>query len=359
MILRREVTLRLPFELRKHPLHVRLYRRMYDNDAAKRIANVARSEGGFFHTAVKRTFVLLWRHLPTGRPTFYYHRDGITVEVPYNPRNTQYHALYLGRYAHGYEPEISAFLDCVLRDDGVFYDIGANWGYFSLFTTSRHGFRGEVHAFEPLLSAYQDLAGVVKSSGVGHLVTPHNLALADEAGTGCMSVPDGMHSGLAQLNHPSPANVQHVTVARLDDLPLSAPTVMKIDAEGYEAEIIAGGREVIRETRPFIFFESWARIHKWYEPIRGKQSPTAVFEELERLGYLFFMPGWLVDRVHIPSNHALFRKSPSVQLVLDEFEAGGRFMHGDKINCLAVHPARLDELVAVGFTLESNARLLA
>ena len=48
-----------------------------------------------------------------------------------------------------YEPETSALLDRLVGDDGVFFDVGANWGGYSVLIAARPTFHGTVHTFEP------------------------------------------------------------------------------------------------------------------------------------------------------------------------------------------------------------------
>jgi hypothetical protein len=45
-------------------------------------------------------------------------------------------------------------------------------------------------------------------------------------------------------------------VARLDDLELPPPDLMKIDVEDHEFEVFNGGRKLLDEHRPVILFES-------------------------------------------------------------------------------------------------------
>ena len=57
-----------------------------------------------------------------------------------------------------------------LPEDGVFYDIGSNWGWFTMHVASRPGFRGKIHAFEPFASSYADLCDLVRQAGLAGVV---------------------------------------------------------------------------------------------------------------------------------------------------------------------------------------------
>ena len=56
-----------------------------------------------------------------------------------------------------YEPETSALLDQLVGDEDVFFDVGANWGWYSVLIAARPTFHGTVHTFAfqfPLAAIY-------------------------------------------------------------------------------------------------------------------------------------------------------------------------------------------------------------
>jgi FkbM family methyltransferase len=197
----------------------------------------------------KSLFSLAHRRL--GRPAWGRMRVGET-EVRIDAANTHYLAL-LRAGAAGYEPETAALLDALVPDDGVFFDVGANWGPFSLLVASRPGFVGKVVAFEPIARVRADLAAVVAQAGLASRIAVRGEALSDRAGQGAMRYK--LHSALATLQ-PGEGGV---IMARLDDLALPAPHVIKIDVEGHEHAVLEGARRVIAAHRPMIVLESWHR----------------------------------------------------------------------------------------------------
>lgn len=88
-----------------------------------------------------------------------------------------------------------------------------------------------------------------------------NAALSTESGersfTHVRSLPT--YSGFLPRKYPGPQEVETITVrveALDSDLPPGyAPALIKIDAEGAEAEVIAGGIETIRRAKPIVVFE--------------------------------------------------------------------------------------------------------
>jgi FkbM family methyltransferase len=200
-------------------------------------------------------------------------------QIEFNCRNLQFNALYFEKYQGGYEPDVSAAIIELLPGDGVFYDVGSNWGYFSLLVASRPEFRGRVHAFEPWPSSFEDVRSVIEQAGLADIVTCHPLALSEETGTSGMAA--GRHSGLAHLSRTGSGTV-NVRTSRLDDLDLEPPDVMKIDTEGTELQILNGGERTIARARPFIVFENSLEGQRW--------EALEVLLVLEQRGYRLFVP---------------------------------------------------------------------
>src|SRR5882762_1573365 len=88
----------------------------------------------------------------------------------------------------GHEPELAHLIDLLVPDDGVFLDVGANYGYFSIYLATRSKFHGEIHAFEPVANTFAGLLGLIDSLHCGKVVTCHHVAASDELGTVKMAV---------------------------------------------------------------------------------------------------------------------------------------------------------------------------
>jgi hypothetical protein len=121
-------------------------------------------------------------------------------DLKFDVRNTQFQALYMAELLPCYEPETTALIGRLVGTTGTFFDIGANWGWHSVVVANQPGFTGTVHAFEPYPSSFADLVGIVSQAGLGALVQCHDLALGNSDGETTMSLPDGIHSGLATLD---------------------------------------------------------------------------------------------------------------------------------------------------------------
>jgi len=341
MMLVRKCEFRNPFYLdsKDYNWMINQYKSVYDRSSL-RVAEGIMERGSYRHGIKKRLFISLWNHAKYSESHFTLTKSsGDQVRVAFDARNTQYHALYLERYKYGYEPEVTNFIDIVLSSKGGFCDIGANWGFYSLFVATKPGYSGKVHAFEPLKSSFQDLKSVVEGAGLGDRIDIHEMALSDHRGAGKMVIPDKLNSGLAVLIEEGKGGV---TIGLLDEL-ADKPHIIKVDAEGYEPEIISGGLGLISGSRPFIIFESNCNLSGVSQEPTSPSKQLQMYNILEKQGYLFFHPAWFVDDTYIPSNHALFLKGEKL-LALKRFDSRERFLHRDKFNCIACHESRLAEL---------------
>lgn len=265
-----------------------------------------------------------------------------SIEIQFDARNTQFHAIYLPKFAEGYEPETSVLLDAFLHDSGVFWDIGSNWGYFPLYACAGRGFIGEVHAFEPTQSSFRDLASTVGQAGLCSRVHCHQLALGDVNGTSCMTVPDGIHSGLASLD--ANASGEPVKVMTADAMDLPDPTVIKLDVEGHEAAVLRGAQEVLKRAKPVIIMESWsADSVSSLEPLRL----------LEALGYQLYQPAWAFEKDGVRclmQTSKLPRDHQRLGLALVPMPSEERNLRREYANLLAL-PSSYDAVVSRGVRL--------
>lgn len=256
--------------------------------------------------------------------------------IAFNAQNTQFGALYLPQSQPIYEPETSALLDALVPDDSVFFDVGANWGWYSLLIASRPSFTGTVHAFEPFPATFRDLDSVVRQAGLDKVITCHDIALAERNGESSMAFSDGVQSGLARLGE---SGGTKVAMARLDGLGLPAPDVIKIDAEDHELEVLQGAAAVIGSARPFIIFENW--LHH--------DNPALTLDPFALLAarnYRFFYPAWIGHTADYIQMAPILSADRKGVLALVPFLTAQRFQLPSQLNVVAVPDDRFTEMKA-------------
>ncbi len=346
MLLTRQADFRAArtFRMLKHTLLTGIYEQKYAN--ADKVSEQA------FEGIDPATLEKLWANfdpkMAVGKFTILM-PDGQRKELEFDSHNPQFHALYLDRYSRGYEPEVAEFIDAVLSDDGGFYDIGSNWGYFVLFVAVRPGFRGVIHAFEPGPS-FQDLRRLIRALNLQARVKCYKSALASVYGRARIESPldRPIETGLGHVV----LDIRGVQMFPLDSLEIrEAPTVIKIDVEGLEDDVFAGGEALIQRHRPFLVFENVVAN------MNSAQAALTPLFRLEKWGYQLFVPVWLVKTEllcpvsvagsQVPSlmaDNRAVTKFGADTLALRSFTATERSFMQKKINCVAVHKDHLAEL---------------
>jgi FkbM family methyltransferase len=153
-----------------------------------------------------------------------------------------------------WEPEEGALLGQFFRPGLRFLDVGANVGYFSLLVALRCR-EAVVHAFEPHPLTSQVLALNAWSSGAD--ITPHALALSDGARVLALTTAE---SNLGDTRSRAAGSGTMLSPAAPLDavLPDAVFDLVKIDVQGFEAEVIGGMAGMIaRSPSVVIVAEFW------------------------------------------------------------------------------------------------------
>lgn len=272
-----------PFRCRNLPVIARLNRLKHRRYAKRWRKRLCKKPAHWLYEAAYRS------RLFAGAGVFTASFPTETKTLSFNARKAHFGALYFPECAvFGYEAEVSSLIRAFLKGDAVFYDVGANWGYFSLFAATLSGASGAVHAFEPIAETAADLKQLVADGGLEGRITVHEIALSDTDGTVDMLIRE-RETGLNRIPAaPTCAAVQAVPVRRLDGLGVTPPGVIKMDIEEHEAQALRGAEETLRRAAPVIIFENWRTPE---EPCRSLRP----LRDLERLGYALFQPMWAFD----------------------------------------------------------------
>jgi FkbM family methyltransferase len=258
----------------------------------------------------------------------------------YDARNTQFHSIYSSKYVCGYEPETAALLDLILGGEDVFYDIGSNWGHFSLYAASCAAYHGAIHAFEPNPATFCDLCGIIDQSGLGKRIIPHNVGLSETTSAGHIWVPDGVRSGRATVS--TGGKGTEISLARLDDLEVRPPNVIKMDVENHEYEALRGASRILTAHRPLLIFESW-------NDSTDARNALAPLDLLRSVGYRTFLPALWCNCAggnHYAGYGEYHSKNPETTLALFEFLPEHRCLLPMQANIFACHRERFDTIRA-------------
>lgn len=157
--------------------------------------------------------------------------------------------MFLGTY----EPEHTAWFGQCLQPGDTLIDVGASFGYYTTLGSRLVGANGKVFAFEPSPIANRTLSEAIDSGALLN-VQLEKVALGGSEGTVELYMPttDYLHSPSIFFSDASfekmPIPVipldNHPVINQLDDI-----TLIKIDVEGYEPDVLSGMTTLVKDKR--------------------------------------------------------------------------------------------------------------
>lgn len=147
-------------------------------------------------------------------------------------------------YCGLHEFEDMAFVLHALRPGDLFADVGSNVGSYTILAAGAAG--ANCVSFEPLPATFAHLLDNIRLNNLESKVKAKNIGLGASSGSLTFT------SGLDTINHvvaqgEAVANAIEVPVEPLDAvLSGSALTLMKIDVEGFETEVLNGASETMQ-----------------------------------------------------------------------------------------------------------------
>ena len=166
-----------------------------------------------------------------------------------------------------WEPHIILeFVDYVVPGSTVL-DVGAHIGSLTIPLALLTGPEGRVYAFEPQRKVFRELVYNLWINELDH-VTPLRLAASSEPGVIQMDPIDGFDGRVSIGEGGDTAEARTI-----DSFGLSDVSLIKIDVEGHEIDVLRGAQETIATSHPVILLEIW------------RENLEAVNTELVALGY--------------------------------------------------------------------------
>jgi FkbM family methyltransferase len=228
------------------------------------------------------------------------------------PMSAKLRYLYRAyRYRYRVDPAELRFVRDCLRPGHVAVDVGCHKGAYTYWMRRCVGPSGAVFAFEPQPRQVAYLQQLFDTMSYGN-VTLVPMALSDRVGRLPLHVPSGNgrthlatlearseeRGARSEMDHEIASDSRSslltsrtcvVQVTTLDAFFADrrrGPDFLKIDVEGHETAVLAGGRKTLERFKPAVLIECEARH-------RSDGDVGAVFEFLLSLGYVgtFFHNG--------------------------------------------------------------------
>jgi FkbM family methyltransferase len=180
---------------------------------------------------------------------------GIAAGIKFNSAKTNPDAV-LGTY----ELPLQQLLSNRLKPGDIFYDIGANVGFFTAVAAKLVTSTGKVYSFEPVPENAAIVRHNVRQNNFSN-VTIIEKAVSATTGEGKLWLARyaGGHT-LSDADLPPDLKgslaVELVSIDRLiEQKEIDPPTVVKVDVEGAEFDVLQGMSQTISQFKPTIIYE--------------------------------------------------------------------------------------------------------
>jgi len=167
-------------------------------------------------------------------------------------------------------------------------DIGANTGQFA---AQIHGIlpQATLYSFEPLSDCYKQLIENMKdvpnfmafNCALGEQDSQHQMYKSEFAPSSSLLPMGETHKKV--FPHTKNSTIEEIVVRKLDavfnELELADNILIKIDTQGYEDKVIAGGNEVISRAKIVIAETSFEELYE------GQSLFGEIYEAMMKLGF--------------------------------------------------------------------------
>lgn len=218
-------------------------------------------------------------------------------------------SLFTGNTAdfHAFRISIHGYFDwrnvvianVVLKNiPGNIIEVGANIGTETIsFSDIAQKVGRQVVAFEPLTSNFEVLTENIKLNRTTN-VQVHKCLVSDHIGTANFKIPEANFSGSGHITtNDAEEDVEEISVVTLDNILQDMPvSIIAIDVEGFEYQVMTGAKNSIMTNRPVIIVE----VNKNYLRKRAGLSLETFYKFFTDNNYnCFYINKLGIDKVDI------------------------------------------------------------
>ena len=183
-----------------------------------------------------------------------------------NGANIQFYDPYIRSEPYGihlltgrlYEHSVIMHLKNVRKDfeSPIFLDVGAHYGYYTVFMSKLGGPSGKVLSFEPNTEYFKILSTNVNINKLQNVIL-YRVALSDQKGRATFETSRRIRTirtlGVS-INHPD-KSVSTITFDELAQTTKVSPDIVKIDVHGAEGNVITGMKRTLKKNISHLYCE--------------------------------------------------------------------------------------------------------
>jgi FkbM family methyltransferase len=162
----------------------------------------------------------------------------------------------------------------------IFYDVGANTGYYGILAAFIGKGKIKTFSFEPVKEHVDILRETIAINRLENEIAVFSIALGGQNGDRNIYLSGSGSTIVKGFMNVNEENVRNISVRKLDDIfkagEIDAPDFIKIDVEGAEFDMLSGSSDLINEFRPIIFVEIISHIQNGQRSFRNPRSCAAV-----------------------------------------------------------------------------------
>lgn len=208
-------------------------------------------------------------------------KDGRRYHFDANDRVAR---MYTVPHTGTFEAKETEFVRNFIRPGQVCFDIGANFGWYTILLSRLVGSEGHVHAFEPIPHTFDVLHKNVTLNECEN-ITITKVALDSKKGEKELFLPDiGVSGSFCLHEYEKDYDIFRCPTETLDNYciehGINRVDFIKADIEGAEWSMLKGATEIIRESMPVLFLEIQQKSTTLFE-----YEPVELFDWLMSFGY--------------------------------------------------------------------------
>ena len=231
-------------------------------------------------------------------------KRGVARQI--NNMTIRFPAKWSRYYEKNYEADNYAFLHQQVKPGMHIIDIGAHLGLFSVCSSQLTGPTGKIICFEPTPGTFAVLKDTLRLNHCDNVIALP-AAVSDKEGTATFYVSEtaGCNSNSLVKNKPgkelSGYEVRLVTIDSIVAEYNLQPSLIKIDAEGAELDVLKGGIKTFKDHKPLLILG----LHPAFIVQKG-DSLEAIFNLLSASGYRVNMEGKFLTKPDFCNHELLF-----------------------------------------------------